>query len=157
MQVCFYLRNCQYNAYSYSSCVSSLYSIPVEEGQNQKTRQRSSRLYGGQNLFNSLPRQLFCLGLFEGKGRIHPIFLPVTTDQPFITHMFISLLLRGFPPFFPRCYIITILLCLVHPYITPFNPLTPLIQPSALCIPLVYPLYYSIYPSPNLQPYISPI
>ena len=28
----------------------------------------------GQKLFNSLPRQLFCLGLFERKGRIHPIF-----------------------------------------------------------------------------------
>ena len=28
----------------------------------------------GQNLFNSLPRQLVCLGLFERKGRGHPIF-----------------------------------------------------------------------------------
>ena len=34
----------------------------------------SSRLIGGQNLFNSLPRQLYCLGLFASKGRIHPVF-----------------------------------------------------------------------------------
>ena len=50
------------------------YCSIIEEGQNQKTSQRSSLVFGGQNLFKSLPRQLFCLGLFERKGRIHPIF-----------------------------------------------------------------------------------
>ena len=37
-----------------SSSFNSFRSI--EEGLNQKARQRSSRLFGGQNLFNSLPR-----------------------------------------------------------------------------------------------------
>ena len=32
----------------------------IEEGFIQKKRQRSSLRLGGQNLFNSLPRQLFC-------------------------------------------------------------------------------------------------
>ena len=43
-----------------------------EERWKQKARQRSSRLFGGQNLFNSLPRQLFCLGLFGRNGWIQP-------------------------------------------------------------------------------------
>ena len=38
--------------------------VIIEEGWRQKQRQRSSRLFGGQILFNSLPRQLFCLGRF---------------------------------------------------------------------------------------------
>ena len=32
----------------------------IEEGWREKQRQRSSRLFGGQNLFTSLPRLLFC-------------------------------------------------------------------------------------------------
>ena len=49
--------------------------LTIEERFNQKTRQRSSLLFRGQNFFNSLPRLLCCLGLCERKGRIHPIFL----------------------------------------------------------------------------------
>ena len=48
----------------------------IEEGWREKQRQRSSRLFEGQNLFNSLPRYLFCLGRFGGKGWINP-FLTV--------------------------------------------------------------------------------
>ena len=33
----------------------------IEEGKRQKQRQRSSLLFGGQNLFNSLPRQQLCI------------------------------------------------------------------------------------------------
>ena len=55
-----------------------------EEGFLQKTRQRSSLLFGGQNLFNSFPRKLFFVWLvltiawyapwwFEIKGWILPI------------------------------------------------------------------------------------
>ena len=41
--------------------------------EREKQRQRSSRLFAGQNLFNSLPRYCcFCLGLFGRKGWIHP-------------------------------------------------------------------------------------
>ena len=35
--------------------------VPQKVGWRDKQRQRSSRLFGGENLFNSLPRQLFCL------------------------------------------------------------------------------------------------
>ena len=49
--------------YSVSSISSGFFSLgpdysvyTKEEGWNMKTRQRSSRLFGGQNLFNSLPR-----------------------------------------------------------------------------------------------------
>ena len=36
----------------------------IEEGWREKQRQRSSRLFEGRNLFNFLPRYLFCLGRF---------------------------------------------------------------------------------------------
>ena len=48
--------------------------IVEEEGWREKQRQRSWRLVWGQNLFISLLRQLFCLGLFGRKDRIRPIF-----------------------------------------------------------------------------------
>ena len=65
-----------------SSSVRYLLALPVfwmttysrEEGWGQKPRQRSSRVFGRQNLFHSLPRSLFCRGLFKRKGGIHPIF-----------------------------------------------------------------------------------
>ena len=55
--------------------------VPIEEGWKQKARQRSSRLFGGQNLFNSLPHLLFCLGQFERKGLIHPTFLQINRGK----------------------------------------------------------------------------
>ena len=48
----------------------------IEEGWGQKQRQRSSRRFGWQNLFNFLPRYLFSLGLFGRIGWIQP-FLPI--------------------------------------------------------------------------------
>ena len=55
--------------------------VPIEEGWKQKARQRSSRLFGGQNLFNSLPHLMFCLGQFERKGLIHPTFLQINRGK----------------------------------------------------------------------------
>ena len=42
----------------------------IEEGFKQKPRQRSSRLFEGQILLNSLPRKLFCLDQYGRKGWI---------------------------------------------------------------------------------------
>ena len=36
---------------------------PINGVLKQKARQKWSRLFEGQNLFNTLPRYLFCLGL----------------------------------------------------------------------------------------------
>ena len=58
------------------SCASS-----IEEGWRQKQRQKSLRLFWGQNLFNSLPRQLFYLGRYGRKGYIHPFFKSTETKQ----------------------------------------------------------------------------
>ena len=49
-----------------------------QKKQKQKKRQRSSRLFEGQILFNSLPRQLFCLGRFGRIGCIQPFL----SNQP---------------------------------------------------------------------------
>ena len=38
----------------------------------QKRRQRSSLLFAGPNLFNSMPRELFCSRMMKRKGRIAP-------------------------------------------------------------------------------------
>ena len=57
----------------------------IDEGWRQTKRQRSSMLFGGQSLFNSLPCQLFCTSMILKKrmnssfssnhpGAIHPIF-----------------------------------------------------------------------------------
>ena len=52
----------------------------IEEGRRQKLRRRSSPLFKGQNLFNALPQQLFCLGRFGRIGLIQP-FLPNRLTQ----------------------------------------------------------------------------
>ena len=49
--------------------------VNIEEGSREKQRQRSSRLFGAQILFNSLPRKLFCFGRFGRIVWIQP-FLP---------------------------------------------------------------------------------
>ena len=51
----------------------------IEEGWRKKQRQRSSRLFGGQNLFNSLPRQLFCFGRF-GRIVLFNLFFYISTE-----------------------------------------------------------------------------
>ena len=51
---------------------STLYSVVIEEGFIQKTRKRSSLLFGGQNVFNSLPRLLFCTRMIWRKWLIVP-------------------------------------------------------------------------------------
>ena len=50
--------------------------MSIEEGWREKQRQKSShsRLFGGQNLFNSLLRSLFYLGLFGRNSWIPPFF-----------------------------------------------------------------------------------
>ena len=55
----------------------------IEAGWSQKQRQRSLRLNGGQNLFNSWPRYkatVFCLGRLGRIGWIQP-FLPNLSSQ----------------------------------------------------------------------------
>ena len=44
----------------------------IEELWKQKARQRSSRLFGGQNFFNFLPPLVFCFGRFGRNGWIQP-------------------------------------------------------------------------------------
>ena len=47
----------------------------IHRRRRQREAKRSSHLFGGQSLFNFLPRWLFCLGRFGRKGWIQP-FLP---------------------------------------------------------------------------------
>ena len=54
----------------------------IEEGFLQKRRHRWSLLFGGQNLFNSLPRQLFCTRTIWRIRLIHP-FLHIILVQFF--------------------------------------------------------------------------
>ena len=52
----------------------TLYSKGIEEGFVQKRGQRTSLLFGGQNLINSLPRLLFCTRSIWRIAWIHSLF-----------------------------------------------------------------------------------
>ena len=49
-------RHCVWNG------IGPTFGSDHRKGWRRKQRQRTSRLFGGQNLLNSLPRLLFCLG-----------------------------------------------------------------------------------------------
>ena len=82
-----------YNIYIYScpAATTSFLTLlfTVEEEWKRRQRQRSWLLFGGQNLLNSLPRQLFCTRTIL-ENRMNSSF---SSNHPGVTHSSLQIVL----------------------------------------------------------------